>query len=132
MFYSFNNHNCIFSTTKDIMVRAELASLICSLCPTNKTHQEFAINLLRDLIKQYRAVQLETITPGTITNSLEHRKKHRLLQIVFLLETFLVQVFRHFLTLVWINSFISKANKKKENLHAKEILYFNASDIIQQ
>ncbi|XP_076099114.1 tRNA (guanosine(18)-2'-O)-methyltransferase TARBP1-like isoform X1 [Mytilus galloprovincialis] len=89
-------------TTKDIMVRAELASLICSLCPTNKTHQEFAINLLRDLIKQYRAVQLETITPGTITNSLEHRKKHRLLQIVFLLETFLVQTnFEDLWTFSW-------------------------------
>lgn len=83
-----------------------MASLICSLSPKNTEHQKFAVNLLRELSQQYKIVQEESFAPGTITNSFIHRKKHRLLQIVLLLEPFIDEVCMKILLVKVINNLL--------------------------
>ena len=95
------------------MVRAEVASLICSLSPKSTEHQEFAVNLLQELSRQYKMVQEESFTPGTITNSFIHRKKHRLLQIVLLLEPFIDEVYMKILLVKVINHLFWIVETKK-------------------
>ncbi|KAK3604397.1 hypothetical protein CHS0354_015531 [Potamilus streckersoni] len=72
---------------RDLLVRVALVNFLCKLNTIDESHCNLATNLCRIILKTCKEISETTIQ--TISNTLSHRQKHRLVQVLLLLESFL-------------------------------------------
>ncbi|KAL3874090.1 hypothetical protein ACJMK2_037153 [Sinanodonta woodiana] len=71
---------------RDLLVRVALINFLCKLNPSHESHCNLATSLCHIILKTCKEISETTIQ--TISNTLSHRRKHRLVQILLLLESF--------------------------------------------
>ena len=75
---------------QDTLVRATIFSFLCSLNPAHSLHRHLVTSLIKLTIEKY--VELSRNQSLTFINSLVHRQRHRLVQLLLLTESFIEDV----------------------------------------
>lgn len=92
--YFFNKKIIIISSisNQDVLVRATGFSFLCTLNPAHAGHRRLVTDIIKLTMERY--VELSKNQSLTFVNSLVHRQRHRLVQLLLLTESFIEDVSR--------------------------------------
>ena len=82
--------SCSRVKNEDIAARVKVISLLCHLDPRDTTHCYLATDIMRRCGRMY--LEVGTGAVNKFANSLIHRRRHRLIQTMLLLQAFTTQV----------------------------------------
>ena len=85
-----------------MLVRATVLSFLCDLNPANADHCHLVTDIMKIAVSKY--IELSMNQSLTFANSLVHRQRHRLVQLLLLTQSFIEDV-SVFIMCVYFNFF---------------------------